>query len=79
MMAASVDLDPTFRAGTPRVLFQGSYEGLLGEPGFANFDASPDGQRFLMIYSPELDARRDVAHVVLGWSAALREAGGNSK
>jgi len=71
MMAASIDLDPTFRAGTPRVLFQGSYEGLLGEPGFANFDASPDGQRFLMIYSPELDARREVAHVVLGWSAVL--------
>jgi hypothetical protein len=74
MMVVPVNTDPTFRTGTPQVLFRGAYEGLLGAPGFANFDVSRDGKRLLMIYSPELDARQSVVNVVLGWSALLERA-----
>jgi len=46
--AVPVESSPTFRAGTPRKLFEGRYFAqLLGR----TYDVSPDGQRFLMIKS----------------------------
>jgi serine/threonine-protein kinase len=46
-IAVDIASEPTFRAGTPRVLFEGEFE---PRPGLGtNFDATPDGQRFLMI------------------------------
>ena len=72
MMAADVDSsDGSFRAGTPHELFRGAYEGMLGSPGFANFDAVHDGRQFLMIYSPELDTRSRSIDVVLAWPSYL--------
>jgi len=50
MMVISVQTEPTFRAGRPEVLFEGSYvTSRLGRPGMSYYDISPDGQRFLMI------------------------------
>jgi hypothetical protein len=46
MMAVDIQTTPSFRAGTPKELFEGSY--ILG------FDGSPDGQRFLMIKPPSV-------------------------
>jgi len=46
VLSVSVTEEPTFSAGTPEVLFAGSYAGFGGRP---NWDVSPDGQRFLMI------------------------------
>ena len=45
IMAVPVELSPTFRAGTPDVLFSGIYFDTLG----AQWDVTPDGERFLML------------------------------
>jgi hypothetical protein len=46
MIAVSVEIDPSFAAGNPVVLFEGDY--LLANGG-PNYDISRDGERFLMI------------------------------
>jgi Tol biopolymer transport system component len=43
MMAVDVQLSPTFHAGRPKVLFEGSY---------SSYDVTADGQRFLMVKPP---------------------------
>ena len=45
LYAVAVTLVPVFRAGEPRLLFEGPYP---NTPGF-DFDISPDGRRFLML------------------------------
>ena len=52
MMAVTVNTNPTFEAGAPRVLFTGDYDVDLsggGLGGIANFDVTSDGQRFVMV------------------------------
>ena len=71
MMSVNVELGPEFRAGKPRALF------LLGEasaPGRASatnsatrYAVTPDGQRFLVIYS-DRDAPRQTLTVVSNWA-----------
>ena len=46
VMAVSVQPDPSFVAGNPAVVFEGSY--FVGPAG-RTYDISPDGQQFLMI------------------------------
>ena len=42
---------PTLTVGTPRVLFEGEY---VNSPGSrASWDATPDGQRFLLLKKVE--------------------------
>jgi len=69
MMVVSVQTEPTFRAGRPEVLFEGSYRATVGPLGYQYYDISPDGQRFLMI-------RRDEApsyiNVILNWFEELK-------
>ena len=47
VIAVSVETEPIFSAGTPRVLFEGNYVAL--GPDFPGYGVSPDGQRFLMM------------------------------
>jgi serine/threonine-protein kinase len=47
MMVVTVEAGPTFSAGLPSVLFTGDYA--TPGPQVANYDISPDGQRFLMM------------------------------
>jgi Tol biopolymer transport system component len=65
MMAVEVQTGATFRAGTPKVLFEGAYSNF--------YDVSPDGRRFLMLKS---DAPREAPpnelHVVVNWFEELR-------
>jgi Tol biopolymer transport system component len=49
MMVADVAPGAVFRAGMPRVLFEGSYQQELGVLGAHNYDVSADGQCFVMI------------------------------
>ena len=42
MMAVELTTDPTFSAGTPRLLFEGNYQ--MGSIFRANYDVTPDGQ-----------------------------------
>jgi serine/threonine-protein kinase len=68
MVAVPVTLDPSFHAGTPVVLFQGSYEGVLGNPGVPNYDAAVDGSWFLMSISPELGETAADLRIALNWA-----------
>jgi hypothetical protein len=64
--------------GEPRVLFEGSYEtmGLAGFGTRANYDVTPDGQRFLMVRAAGAEAnaapRRPKIHIVLNCFDELR-------
>ena len=70
MMAAAVETKPTFAPAKPGLLFEAHYE-----PGFytflANYDVSPDGQRFLMIKGSEQESAAQIT-VVLNWFEDLK-------
>ncbi len=68
MMALAVTTQPTFSAATPRLLFEGRYEPSFR--GEANYDVSPDGQRFLMVKSMEQPTPTPLV-VVLDWFTDL--------
>ena len=46
MMAVDITTDPTFAAGTPKLLFEGGFRSYGPR---AVYDVTPDGQKFLMI------------------------------
>src|SRR5262245_6260816 len=61
LMVVAVSLEPEFRAGTPRLLFEGPYV----QVGGSSYDEAPDG-RFLLLEPAQQDP---VTHlnVVLNW------------
>jgi Tol biopolymer transport system component len=71
MYAVDIKTEPTFSAGSPHLLFEGTYE---KQPGVgANYNVSPDGQRFLMIKPGGV--RQEGAtqiNVVLNWFEELK-------
>ena len=69
MMAVSIQTEPTFRAGRPEVLFEGSYRSTQNPAGLQYYDLSPDGQRFLMIKKDDDPAQ---INVVLNWFEELK-------
>src|SRR5262249_52196713 len=68
MMAVDVQTGTTFRAGSPRVLFQGEYARIFW--GEADYDVSPDGQRFLMIKTEAQPASNEL-HLIVNWFVEL--------
>ena len=76
MMAVSVEPGPTFRAGIPRLLFEGDYVQELGNIGAHNYDVSRDGQRFLMVVPAPAETLGETARprivVVQNWLEELR-------
>ncbi len=71
MIVASVQTDPTFRAGRPEVLFEGSFKRtIIGPVAMPYYDISPDGQRFLMIKAVEGNTGQ--INVVLNWFEELK-------
>ncbi|HEU5041527.1 MAG TPA: hypothetical protein VFT84_11925, partial [Gemmatimonadales bacterium] len=69
MVAAVAPEDGT--VGTPAVLFAGRFN---TDPGWSrprSYDATPDGERFLLLKWPEGDVRPRV-HVTMGWWPELR-------
>jgi eukaryotic-like serine/threonine-protein kinase len=77
MMAVDIQTTSAFRAGAPKLLFEGRYfEGPVfsAAGGYsATYDVSPDGKRFLML-KPEAsqDAGSGQLHVVVNWFEELR-------
>jgi Tol biopolymer transport system component len=69
MMAVSIQTEPTFRAGRPEALFEGSYRSTPVPAGLQYYDISPDGQRFLMIKSDQAPAQ---INVILNWDEELK-------
>jgi eukaryotic-like serine/threonine-protein kinase len=72
MMAVDISTQPGFVAGKPRQLFEGKY---LPDPyARANYDVSPDGQRFLMLKpSEQAGAAPTQINVVLNWFEELKQ------
>ncbi|RMF65806.1 MAG: hypothetical protein D6743_07435, partial [Calditrichaeota bacterium] len=66
MMATAVDTKGGFRSERPTLLFEGSY---LTERSRANYDVSPDGERFLMVQG---GAPARQIKVVLNWAEELK-------
>jgi Tol biopolymer transport system component len=71
MMAVAITAQPEFAAGRPTVLFEGQYEATLVSN--ANYDVTPDGQRFLMLKATgaQEDAPTQI-NVVLNWFEELK-------
>jgi len=68
IMAASIATQPTLNVGTPRLLFDRHYEGVV------NYDVTPDGQRFLMLKSVDQgQAAPTQINVVLNWFEELKQ------
>jgi eukaryotic-like serine/threonine-protein kinase len=71
MMSVAITAQPAFSASRPAVLFEGQYEPTLVTN--ANYDVSPDGQRFLMLKaSAAQEASPTQINVVLNWFEDLR-------
>jgi serine/threonine-protein kinase len=58
LMAAAIETTPELRAGVPKALFEGRFEG---------FDIAPDGQRFVLVRPAYPDLPPKPLVVVLGW------------
>ena len=79
MMAVSVDTRGLqLRASAPTKLFEGAYyEGTgasceMGGPAAANYDVTPDGQRFLMVRDNSTNVLGTRAVVVVNWAEELK-------
>jgi serine/threonine-protein kinase len=68
LMAVDVMTGSTFLAGKPKPLFEGPYVTALP----ANFDVSPDGQRFVMVIPVQKESRSARFDVVLNWFEELK-------
>ena len=69
LMAVDITTQPTFQQGTPRVVLEEGFRLVAGTQG-ANYDVSPDGQRFLMVQGGE--ANLTELNVVLNWFEELK-------
>ena len=69
MMAVEIATQPTFRAGQPRLLFEGQYR---SGSNFGYYDVSPDGQRFLMVKDSAQATAVTQINVVLNWFEELK-------
>jgi len=67
MMSVTVQTQPGFKAGTPRLLFEGG-----GYVGQGNYDVAPDGQHLLMIKEKEAAASAKQLNIVLHWGEELK-------
>ncbi len=72
MMAVDIAIQPGFAAGKPRMLFEGRYK--PAPFPIANYDVSPDGQRFLMLKPGEsAEAAPTQINVVQNWFEELKQ------
>jgi len=67
MMVVNINPDPEFNVSKPNLLFRGWYS---TDRIAANYDISPDGQRFLMIKGEQTAATQ--IKVVLNWAEELK-------
>ncbi|MDA2924647.1 hypothetical protein MYX65_08335, partial [Acidobacteria bacterium AH-259-L09] len=71
MMVVSIQTAPTFKAGAPRLLFEGSYNYRPNEET-SDYDITPDGQRFVMVTSSEQERPARQVNVILNWFEELK-------
>ena len=67
IMAVGIEIEPAFQAGTPQQLFSGPYR----ESSGVQYDATRDGQRFLMLRQGGDGATPEIA-VITNWFEELK-------
>ena len=73
MLAVEISTQRNFAAGSPRQLFEERYLSNRLSYARANYDVSPDGQRFLMLKPVEQEkAAPTQINVVLNWTEELK-------
>jgi Tol biopolymer transport system component len=75
---ADVETSPTFRAGTPRLLFAGNGKYNVHSAPLYPFDVSFDGQRFALIRTLKTDTANRI-DLLLNWAAELERSGAAAK
>ena len=70
MMAVEITTEPSFSAGTPTMLFEGTFRS--GNVARADYDVTPDGQRFVMVQQGGLLGGSQL-NVVLNWFEELKQ------
>jgi hypothetical protein len=65
MMSVAIKADASFEAGTPTPLFTSPVP-------IANYDAMPDGMRFLILNASGVRGSNPVS-IVLNWTVGLRK------
>ena len=81
MMVVDISYGPSLNASKPRVLWRGNYLAGAGSscgmagPTSANYDVTPDGERFLMIEDASPAAECERLRVVSNWSVELKNPG----
>jgi eukaryotic-like serine/threonine-protein kinase len=81
MMVVDISYGPSLSASKPRVLWRGDYLAGAGSscgmagPTSANYDVTPDGERFLMIEDASPAAECERLRVVSNWSVELKNPG----
>jgi hypothetical protein len=71
MMAVDITTEPNFKAGKPKVLFEGRYQPTPATG--PNYDVAPGGQRFLMVKPSEQETVAPMQiNVVLNWFEELK-------
>ncbi len=68
MWTVAVELEPTFQASRPELLFSRRFFGDSNRQ--QTFDISVDGERFLMV--EEMEGRSQEVVIVLNWSEDLK-------
>ena len=71
LMSVDVTLTPSFKAGTPKFLFQAPIFGGGATIDLPRWDVTPDGKRFLIITNSG-DQASPIA-VVVNWQTALKK------
>ena len=69
-MVVEITTEPTFSAGTPRLIFEGNFRPSVATR--AHYDVTPDGQRFVMIQVGGSDSAPTQINVVLNWFEELK-------
>jgi serine/threonine-protein kinase len=73
MMVVDISYGPSLKASKPRVLWKGQYLAGAGSscgmagPTSANYDVTPDGERFLMIEDASATAESERLRVISNW------------
>ena len=69
MMAVDVQTKSTFKARSPRLLFEGHY---ARSDFWTNYDVAADGQRLVMLKEDDEARANHVLRVVLNWTDELK-------
>ena len=76
MMVIDLAAGAVFTAGKPRLLFEGQFKTTAGTGAGAEYDVTPDGQKFLMIQESSAQSAPRQLEVVQEWFSELKRAGG---